>query len=92
MNYQEKIENAQRQIANLEAEIEKYSGMARQITEVENGREIDALNKQIAKWTALASETAEETAARKEAARKEAERLEWLNNNFAQLEQNDWDY
>lgn len=92
MTYQEKIERAQGQITRLQAEIEKYSGMARQITEVENGREIDSLNQQIAKWTALVSETPEETAERKEAEHKEAERLEWLNNNFAELERNDWDY
>jgi hypothetical protein len=91
MNYEEKISDAKQKIERLQGEIGTLSGMARQITEVENGREIDRLNKKIAEWTARANETAEKTAAREEAARKEAARLEWLNNNFDELDENDWE-
>jgi predicted nucleic acid-binding Zn-ribbon protein len=91
-NYEDKIKKAQQQIRFLEDRIKSLTGMARQIAEVENDREIDALNKQIELWQSRLDETAEQKAEREEAEREEAQRLEEFNNNFERLENNDWDY
>jgi predicted Zn-dependent peptidase len=92
MDYEEKIRTAQQQIIRLEKEIDGLTGIALQITEVENNREIAKINEQIAKWQSRLDETPDRKEERKRIEKEESSRLEWLNNNLARLEQNDWDY